>query len=100
MLSAAVGEYMGIQQQLHVEMEYLAPTSVAQRIQVKICLPSFIIAEHPGCVTVICEECHTSSAEHQVCDAAPMQEMQWCANARTIQGMEKLKNSKFDFAVL
>ena len=48
---------------------------------------------------MVCEECNTSSAEHQVCDK-PMQEEQWCANAETIQGMEKLKNSNFDCAVL
>ena len=99
-MCAVAVECLGIQQQLHVAMERHVPMSVVQRIQVKICLPAFISSKHAGCLTVICEDCQTSSAEHQVCDAAPMQEMQWCANARTIQGMEKLKNSKFDFAVL
>ena len=40
MMFAVAMESLGIQQQLHVAMEYLAQTSVVQRIQVKICLPS------------------------------------------------------------
>ena len=74
--------------------------SVVQAIQVYIYQkPTIIITKYPGCLTVICDECHTSSADHQVCDA-PMQEEQWCANVKTIRGKENFKNFYFYFAFL